>query len=147
MRQARGGKYRSELIMAAKLLPIGIGTRYYAYQRHSHYLAIHALDYGLSHHQIVLISHLLLFKKGYASSELLPKNSYDRLLPDPKTLDLLYALLWLSHIALAARRSADAVRVDYRDGKLVISGEELYLAKEQLKNIAIPKNLSVTFAS
>lgn len=142
-----GGAFRSELIMAAKLIPIGIGTRYYAYQRHSHYLAMHALDYALSHQQIALISHLLLFKKGYASSELLPKNGYEGLLPDPASLDLLYAILWLSHIVLAARRSADAVRTDYGEEGLVIAAEDLYLAKEQLKNIVLPANLTVTFKS
>ncbi|MBN2871192.1 MAG: Ppx/GppA family phosphatase [Campylobacterales bacterium] len=142
-----GGKYRSELIMTAKLIPIGIGTRYYAYQRHSHYLALNALDYGLSHSQIALISHLLLFKKGHASSELLPKNSYEMLLPDAQTLDVLYTLLWLSHIVLASRLNADAVRTDYAQGNLVISGENLYLAKEQMKNIVLPANLTVTFTS
>ena len=142
-----GGQYRSELVMAAKLIPIGIGTRYYAYQRHSHYLALNALDYGLSHPQIALVAHLLLFKKGHASSELLPRYGYERLLPDGQTLDTLYAILWLSHVVLAARTSADAVRVDYTENVLVIAGEALYLAKEQLKNIVLPKNLTVTFKS
>ncbi len=139
------GRYRSELVMAAKLIPIGIGTRYYAYQRHSHYLALHALDYGLTHPQIVLISHLLLFKKGHASSELLPKNGYESLLPDTQSLDLLYAVLWLSHILLAARTNADAIRIERTEGGLAVSGENLYLAKEQIKNIVFPPHLTVTF--
>lgn len=135
--------HRSELIMAAKLLPIGIGIRYYAYQRHSHYLALSALDYGLSHRQIALIAHLLLFKKGVASSELLPKNGYAPLLPDTRTLDTLYALLWLSHILLASRQNVDEIGLEYTQEGLVVRGTRLYLAAEQLKNIVLPENLAV----
>jgi len=137
------GAFRSELIMAAKLIPIGIGTRYYAYQRHSHYLASNALDYGLSHPQIALISHLLLFKKGYPSSSLIPKNGYGPLLPDTATLDILHAILWLSHVLLAGRQNAESVRVEFTSGILMVYAQQLYLANEQLKNVALPKNLSV----
>ncbi len=142
-----GGRYRSELVMAAKLLPIGIVTRYYAYQRHSHYLALNTLDYGLTHSQIALIAHLLLFKKGVPSSRLLPKNGYRMLLPEPPVLNALHAILWLSHILLASRISADAVRIDREGNSLVVTAEELYLAKEQLKNIVLPKNFTVIVTS
>lgn len=138
------GAYRTELIMAAKLIPIGIGTRYYAYQRHSHYLALHALDYALTHRQIALIAHLLLFKKGAESSDLLPKNSYESLLPDTATLNALYTILWLSHILLANRQNAEEVRLHYTSEELVVEGKHLYLAREQIKNIVLPKNLSLT---
>jgi exopolyphosphatase/guanosine-5'-triphosphate,3'-diphosphate pyrophosphatase len=136
--------WRHELSIAAKLLPIGLGVRYYAYQKHSHYLALSALDYGLTHSQIALISHLLLFKKGESSSDLLPKNSYGSLLPDSKTLDTLHYLLWLSHILLAGRISAQNVTVSFSDGELRIQAHQLYLAREQLKNLVAPKNLIIT---
>jgi len=136
--------WRHELSIAAKLLPIGLGVRYYAYQKHSHYLALSALDYGLTHSQIALISHLLLFKKGESSSDLLPKNSYGSLLPDNKTLDTLHYLLWLSHILLAGRISAQSVTVSFSDGELRIQAHQLYLAREQLKNLVAPKNLIIT---
>lgn len=136
--------YRTELSIAAKLLPIGIGVRYYAYQRHSHTLAMSALDYGLTHPQIALVSHLLLFKKGQTSSSLVPKSSYGPLLPRSEILDLLYAILWLSHILLAQRCSADALGVEYRAGTLHVRGEGLYLASEQLKNLLLPNNLTVS---
>ncbi|MDP3588206.1 MAG: Ppx/GppA phosphatase family protein [Sulfuricurvum sp.] len=136
--------WRHELSIAAKLLPIGLGVRYYAYQKHSHYLALSALDYGLTHSQIALISHLLLFKKGESSSDLLPKNSYGSLLPDSKTLDTLHYLLWLSHILLAGRISAQSFSVSFSDGELRIQAHQLYLAREQLKNLVAPKNLIIT---
>lgn len=136
-------RYQKELIIATKLLSIGIGVRYYAYQRHSHYLATNALDYGLDHPQIALISHLLLFKKGYSSSELVPKNSYGNLLPDSTTLDHLGFILWVSHILLASRINGSDLQISYENKHLTITGKRLYLANEQLKNIVLPKNLSI----
>lgn len=134
---------RTELVMAAKLLPIGLGVRYYAYQKHSHYLALNALDYGLTHAQIALISHLLLFKKGHTSSDLIPKNSYGSLLPSTKVLNALYTILWLSHILLAQRSSAEALTLSFSNGQLTVMGENLYLVHEQLKNLPLPPQLSI----
>lgn len=138
--------FKSELVMPAKLLSIGIGIRYYAYQRHSHYLATNALDYGLSHRQIALISHLLLFKKGTLSSELIPKNSYGALLPDSTTLNNLSFLLWFSHILLASRINASEIEIKLEGGDLIVSGKALYLAQEQMKNLVVPKSLNVILA-
>ncbi|PHM18535.1 MAG: phosphatase [Sulfuricurvum sp. PD_MW2] len=140
-------KYKHELVIAAKLIGIGIGVRYYAYQRHSHYLAMSALDYALSHSQIVLISHLLLFKKGTNASELIQKNSYEPLLPDHTTLNTLSSILWLSHILLAGRVKASEItlEIDSDTHALVIGGSSLYLAHEQLKNIVLPKHLTLVF--
>jgi len=136
--------YKQELTIAAKLLSIGVDIRYYAYQRHSHYLAINTLDYALSHTQIALISHLLLFKKGHTASELVLKGSYGSLLPDYTTLNALSSLLWLSHILLASRVNASELSLSFEEGELIISGEHLYLAREQLKNILLPKNITLT---
>lgn len=135
--------WRSTLVIAAKLLPIGIGIRYYAYQKHSHFLALNALDYGFWHNDIVLISHLLLFKKGVNSSDLIPKGSYEALLPDLKILNSLHALLWLSHILLAGRTSAQAFDISLHENELTVQAPHLYLAREQLKNIILPKNLTL----
>lgn len=134
---------RTELVMAAKLLPIGLGVRYYAYQKHSHYLALNALNYGLTHCQIALVSHLLLFKKGSTSSDLIPKNSYGSLLPATKILDALYTILWLSHILLAQRSSASSLALSFCDGQLTVQGTNLYLAREQVKNLPLPAHLSI----
>ena len=136
--------YKQELTIAAKLLSIGVDIRYYAYQRHSHYLAMNILDYALTHKQIALISHLLLFKKGHTSSELVIKGSYGVLLPDNATLNALSSLLWLSHILLASRVNASELSLVLEKGALIISGAHLYLAREQLKNIILPKNITLT---
>lgn len=135
-------KYRSALSIAAKLLPIGIGVRYYAYQRHSHYLVLNTLDYGLEHSQIALISALLLFKKGKPGSSQIPKELLP-LLPQSKTFDLLYAILWLSHILLAQRQSAQKISLNYHHGLLQISGDNLYLAQEQITNVIFPKTIRI----
>ncbi|MBD3809885.1 MAG: Ppx/GppA family phosphatase [Sulfuricurvum sp.] len=136
-------RYKHELVIAAKLLSIGVGIRYYAYQVHSHYLALNALDYGLSHPQIALISHLLLFKKGARSSELIPKNSYGPLLPNTTTLDNLSMILWLSHVLLASRVDSKQIGLKFNNSTLTVQGGNLYLAREQLKHIVLPKNLTL----
>ncbi|MDO9056033.1 MAG: Ppx/GppA phosphatase family protein [Sulfuricurvum sp.] len=133
-------RFQQELSVAAKLLSIGVDVRYYAYQRHSHYLAMNTLDYALNHSQIALISHLLLFKKGHTLSEIISKG-YGSLLPEKATLDALSALLWLSHILLASRVNASEISLTLEDGSLMVSGKHLYLAREQLKNIILPENL------
>jgi exopolyphosphatase / guanosine-5'-triphosphate,3'-diphosphate pyrophosphatase len=138
-------QYRQELVIAAKLLPIGVGVRYYAYQRHSYYLALNALDYALTHHQIALIAQLLLFKKGYTASDMIPKGGYESLLPDLLTLDALYTILCLAHMLLAQRQNAQAIDVQYNEGILEIRGEHLYLAREKLKDLPLPKNLTLKF--
>ena len=106
---------------------------------------MNTLDYALTQSQIALISHLLLFKKGNSSSALVPKNGYGPLLPDNATLDALSALLWLSHILLAARVNAAALSIDIDETTVSVRGKHLYLAREQLKNIVLPKNLTVVF--
>jgi len=134
--------YRSSLSIAAKLLPIGISVRYYAYQRHSNHLVLNALDYGLDHSDIALIASLLLFKKGKAGSTQLTKEILP-LLPALETFDLLYSLLWLSHILLAQRQSSNKIELAYENGILTVSGPNLYLAKEQLKNVVFPTNIQI----
>jgi exopolyphosphatase/guanosine-5'-triphosphate,3'-diphosphate pyrophosphatase len=135
--------WRTELSIAAKLLPIGLGIHYYAYQKHGHYLAMSGLDYGLTHSQIALISHLLPFKKEVTSSDLIPKNSYGALLPEPKILDTLHSLLWLSHILLASRAPSGSFMLSLDGNTLIVQAHNLYLAREQLKNIVLPKNLEI----
>lgn len=136
--------YAPVMAIASKLISIGSHLRYYAYQRHSHYLALNGLDFGLTHPQIALISHLLLFKKGATSSALLPKGEYASLLPETDVLNALYSLLWLSHILLARRQNASDITLTYDNGELSISGKGLYLAREQLKNVPLPKNMTIT---
>ncbi|MCK9373144.1 MAG: Ppx/GppA family phosphatase [Sulfuricurvum sp.] len=137
--------FRYELVIAAKLLPIGVGIRYYNYRYHSHYLVLSALDYTLTHHQIALIAHLLLFKKGHTSSELIAKSSYRPLLPDTRTLNAIHTILWLSHTLLAQRQKSQEIALAYQNGALEIQGEHLYLAREKLKDLPLPKSLTLTF--
>ncbi|MGD9969813.1 MAG: Ppx/GppA phosphatase family protein [Sulfuricurvum sp.] len=139
--------YRSELSIASKLLAIGIGIRYYAYQRHSHYLATSTLDYGLSHSQIALIAQLLLFKKGRSASSLIPKGKIWTLLPEEPILDLLSNILWIAHILLAQRASSDTLELEYSNNTLIVRGKHLYMAREQLKNIVTVPNLKIDLQS
>jgi predicted ATPase len=86
-----------------------------------------------------------LFKKGNSSSSLIAKEGYGSLLPDDSTVDALSAILRLSHILMASRVNASTITISYEEGVLTVQGNHLYLAKEQLKNIILPKNLSVVF--
>lgn len=134
---------KTQLVMAAKLLPSGLGIRYFAYQKHSYYLAMSGLDYGLTHEQIALTAHLLLYKKGEESSDLIPKDSYEKLLPEKKKLNALHSLLWLAHTLLTARSRLDDYTLSFDNETLTISSSHLYLAQEQLQAFILPKNLSL----
>lgn len=135
--------FKTPLVMAAKLLPSGLGIRYFAYPKHSFYLAMSGLDYGLTHNEIVLTAHLLLYKKGEESSDLIPKDSYEKLLPEKKKLNALHSLLWLSHTLLSSRARLDMFSFSFDDEVLTISSPYLYLAQEQLQAFVLPKNLSL----
>jgi hypothetical protein len=52
-------------------------------------------------------------------------------------------LLWLSHILLASRINASEISLTLEDGSLIVSGKHLYLAREQLKNVILPENLTL----
>ena len=134
---------KTQLVMAAKLLPSGLGIRYFAYQKHSFHLAMSGLDYGLTHKEIILIAHLLLYKKGEESSDLVPKDSYEKLLPEKKKLNALHSLLWLSHTLLTSRAHLDTFSFSFDNGILTINSPHLYLAQEQLQTFVLPKNLSL----
>jgi exopolyphosphatase/pppGpp-phosphohydrolase len=101
------------------------------------------LDYGLTHEQITLIAHLLLYKKGEESSDLIPKDSYEKLLPEKKKLNALHTLLWLSHTLLTSRARLDDFTFSFDNEILTISSPHLYLAQEQLYSFVLPKNLSL----
>jgi hypothetical protein len=65
------------------------------------------------------------------------------LLPSTKILNALYTILWLSHILLAQRNSAQSLKLSFADGLLKVEGKDLYLASEQLKNLPLPPHLSI----
>ncbi len=137
--------YAYELDIAAKLAQSGTALHFYSYQRHSYYLAQSVLEYGFTHQQIMLISTLLRYQKRKRLSKSF-KEKYGTLLPDDKIIDALTFILFISNILLSHRpRNIDfALSFDTDTLSITAKEKQFYLAKEQLKNITLPKNLKLS---
>ena len=61
-------KYKRELVIAAKLSPIGATLHNYSSNQHSYYLIQTALEYGFTHKEIILIATLTKYAKRRAPS-------------------------------------------------------------------------------
>ena len=133
--------YRRELAASAKLTKIGASVHFYDYHKNSFFLIESALEYGYTHEQIMLISALVRFHKRKRPSKSFIQV-YGALLPDPRILARLNALLFIADALLAHR--PDRLSMQFAlddDGTLVVtSASPLYLARERLDGMdkAIP---------
>ena len=128
-------KYRYELGIAAKLYPSGSSVHFYSKNKHTYYLIQSALEYGFSHHSIILIATLTRFAKSKlpATSHL---KKYAQLLPDTKTTNVLSYLLSLTIALLSHRPRNIDFEMIFKDGTLYIeSKNELYLAKSGVSTL------------
>jgi exopolyphosphatase/guanosine-5'-triphosphate,3'-diphosphate pyrophosphatase len=139
--------FRRELSIAAKLAHIGESLHFYSYHQHSYYLTQTALEYGFTHQQITLISTLVRFHKRKQ-----PKKShletYASLLPDEKTVVALSHILSLANALTVHRPRNIDFTLSFEKDAIVVEAlkKPLYLAQEIIKNLDLPKELSVRFA-
>jgi exopolyphosphatase/guanosine-5'-triphosphate,3'-diphosphate pyrophosphatase len=104
-----------------------------------------ALEYGFTHKQIQLISTLARFAKNK-----LPTNDhmqkYKDLLPDLNTVESLSYLISLSVALLSHRPRNIDFDLKFEDGVLKVeSSNSLYLSKEAVKKLMVPKDFKVEF--
>ena len=135
-------RFERELLYAAKLLNIGTKIEFYEHHKHSSYIILNNLDYGLTHQQIATIAALVRFHK-----KKLPNGEYTKplkaLLPKSAALDWLSFLLSLAE-ALNKDRSCPDFEVSYRDMVLEITTpHELYLAREEIKALQKPAPFAI----
>ncbi|BCD67564.1 exopolyphosphatase / guanosine-5'-triphosphate,3'-diphosphate pyrophosphatase [Nitratiruptor sp. YY09-18] len=137
-------EYEKVLLIAAKLLNIGIKVEFYEHHKHSSYIVLNDLQYNLTHKEIVTIAALVRFHKRKLPNEGFVKT-FRELLPHENILN------WLSFIlSLAETLNKDLtcpnIAVSFADKKLHIhTTEPLYLAKEEIKNLQKPAAFAILF--
>ncbi len=134
-------RYKGILSIASKLMDIGSEINIYSGDSHSSYIAINALNYALEHSDIALISHLLLFKKETKSSDI--KTDLAELLPSKSVLNSLHFILWLSHTINKNQNIKTKPQLSFENSKLSISGINSHLLQQEIKNLVIPKEITI----
>jgi exopolyphosphatase/guanosine-5'-triphosphate,3'-diphosphate pyrophosphatase len=138
-------RYKRELVIAAKLSPIGATLHNYSNNQHSYYLIQTALEYGFTHKEIILIATLTKYAKRRAPSSA-HIDEYKNILPDEEVAEFLSFIISLSSALLMHRpRNLNYVFSFNQNCLHVSSNENLYLVKESVKNLQFPKGLRVEF--
>ncbi len=136
--------FKKEFLYAAKLLNIGTKIEFYEHHKHSSYIILNNLDYGLTHQQIATIAALVRFHK-----KKLPNGEFTKpikiLLPKHVALDWLSFLLSLAE-TLNKDRSCPNFSVSYQDSVLTITTPRpLYLAQEEVKALQKPAPFAIVW--
>jgi len=135
-------QYGKELLWALKLASIGKTLTIYKAHQHAFYIAMHELNYGFTHKQMLLISVLLRMH----GKELLNKVIYDKfndLLPDRKTFQWLSFIYTLTVFLHEASNSAQ-IQFQFKNKTLTIkSNKPLYLAKEKIHSLEKPMDFAI----
>ena len=128
-------KYRYHLALAAKLYPAGSSVHFYSQNKHTYYLIQSALEYGFTHHDIMLIATLTKYAKNKLPSST-HLQLYKELLPKEQVTKTLSFLLSLSIILLSHRPRNLDFDLSFKKNTLhVNSCKKLYLAKEAIKKL------------
>ncbi len=137
-------RYQKDLLIAAKLANIGVKIDFYEHHKHSSYIILNDLEYGITHQEIATISTLVRFHK-----KKLPSKSHLRslakLLPDTRIINWLSFILSLAE-AINKDQSCPDFEAIYQNKVLtILSDHPLYLAKEEIKSIEKPAVLAIQF--
>ena len=123
-------KYKNHLRYAMKLSMAGSYIDFYSSHKHTNYVLLNSLHYGFSHEDRILISKIIRYhKKKKIKKEFL--SLYQQLAPEKKILETLCYIFWLTKI-LNINLSNQKLELNLKNDLLVINGDNLYLAKEEL---------------
>jgi len=123
-------KYKFHLKYAMKLSTAGSYIDFYSSHKHTNYVLLNSLNYGFSHEDRILISKIIRYhKKKKIKKEYL--SIYKQLSPDKKILETLCYVFWLTK-TLNKNLSNQKLDIHLDKETLIINGENLYLAKEEL---------------
>jgi len=135
-------KYKSHLIIAAKLQQIGISLNYYKNTSHSSNYILNGLSYGFSHKSRILIANIIRHSKNSLPNES-DIEKYKELLPS------LSILQWLSFIhslnkTLNLEYSREKFEYSLTNNKLTIkSNNDLYIVKQEIQKIKKPSKFEL----
>ena len=125
-------KYKMHLSYAITLSRAGELIDYYKAHKHTDYILLNSLHYGFTHEERLLISKIIRFykKKKIKNKEY---EKYKNLLPKKELIEKLCDIFWVAKI-LNTTLSKPELTIKKENKKIVIKGENLYLAKEKIKN-------------
>jgi len=136
-------KYKSYLVVSAKLQQIGISLNYYQNNSHSSNYILNGLSYGFSHQSRILISKIIKYSKKD-----LPKKhnieKYKDLLPDLLTIQ------WLSfmhNLNKTLNSEFSRCKYDYvlEDNNFeIISNKQQYIVSYELNKLKKPIDFELT---
>jgi len=125
-------KYKMHLTYAIKLSRAGELVDFYEAHKHTDYILLNSLHYGFRHSDRLLISKIIRFykKKKIKKREI---EAFKNLLPKKEILEKLCNIFWVAKL-VNTNLSMPKVKIFKEDKKIVIEGENLYLAKEKSKS-------------
>jgi len=125
-------KYKMHLTYAIKLSRAGELVDFYEAHKHTDYILLNSLHYGFSHSDRLLISKIIRFhkRKKIKKKEI---EKYKCLLPKKEVIEKLCNIFWVAKLTNLNLSMPD-VKIEKLDGKIVIKGKNLYLAKERSKS-------------
>ncbi|WP_024790851.1 MULTISPECIES: Ppx/GppA phosphatase family protein [unclassified Lebetimonas] len=134
-------KYKTHLSFAIKLSRAGELIDFYEAHKHTDYIILNSLHYGFSHNDRLLISKIIRFykRKKIKKKEI---EKYKFLLPQKDLIEKLCNIFWVAKI-VNQNLSMPKVTIKKSDKKIVIEGENLYLAGEKLKTRKLFFNLEI----
>jgi len=125
-------KYKMHLTYAIKLSRAGELVDFYESHKHTDYILLNSLHYGFRHSDRLLISKIIRFykKKKIKKREI---ENFKVLLPKKEVLEKLCNIFWVAKL-VNSNLSMPKIKIFKEDKKIVIEGENLYLAQEKLKS-------------
>jgi len=123
-------KYKLHLKYAIKLSSAGNYIDFYSSHKHTNYILLNALHYGFTHEDRILISKIIRYhKKKRIKQPYL--EEYKELAPNKDILGTLCKIFFITK-TINSNLSSPKVELELKNNQLVIKGENLYLAKENM---------------
>jgi exopolyphosphatase/guanosine-5'-triphosphate,3'-diphosphate pyrophosphatase len=124
-------KYKKHLTYAIKLSRAGELIDFYEAHKHTDYILLNSLHYGFSHEDRLLISKIIRFhkRKKIKKREI---EKFKNLLPKRDVLSKLCNIFLVAKI-VNQNLSMPKVEIKKENKKIIIEGENLYLASEKIK--------------
>ncbi len=125
-------KYKMHISYAIKLSRAGEMIDFYKAHKHTDYILLNSLHYGFTHQDRLLISKIIRF---YKKKRIKNKDyeKYKNLLPKKELIEKLCDIFWVAK-TLNTNLSMPKLKIKKENKKIVVKGENLYLAKEKIKN-------------
>ena len=124
--------YKMHLTYAIKLSRAGELIDFYEAHKHTDYILLNSLHYGFRHCDRLLISKIIRFykRKKIKKKEV---EKFKSLLPKKEVLEQLCNIFFIAK-TINIKLSMPKVKIKKVNNKIVIEGENLYLAKERLNS-------------